>query len=65
MRVAIAGAHGQVAMRLGRLLAERGDQVIGLIRNPDRAEDVRAAGMDPKVCDLELPSVRPGTTTQR
>jgi uncharacterized protein YbjT (DUF2867 family) len=57
MRVAIAGAHGQVATRLGRLVAERGDRVIGLIRNPDHAEDVRGAGMDPKICDLEHATV--------
>ncbi len=53
MRVAIAGAHGQVAIRLSRLLVERGDDVIGLIRNPGHAEDLRAAGVDPEICDLE------------
>jgi nucleoside-diphosphate-sugar epimerase len=57
MQVAIAGAHGQVAIRLGRLLAERGDQVIGLIRNPDHAGDVRSSGMVPEICDLEHASV--------
>lgn len=57
MRVAIAGAHGQVGIRLGRLLADRGDQVIGLIRNPEHAEDVHAAGMVPNVCDLEHATV--------
>jgi uncharacterized protein YbjT (DUF2867 family) len=51
--VAIAGAHGQVARRLTRLLVERGDRVIGLIRNPDHAGDVRLDGGDPVVCDLE------------
>jgi uncharacterized protein YbjT (DUF2867 family) len=57
MQVAIAGAHGQVGIRLGRLLANRGDAVVGLIRNPDHAEDVRAAGMRPEVCDLETAAV--------
>jgi nucleoside-diphosphate-sugar epimerase len=51
--VAIAGAHGQVARRLTRLLAERGDRVIGLIRNPDHADDLRSDGAEPVVCDLE------------
>jgi nucleoside-diphosphate-sugar epimerase len=51
--VAIAGAHGQVARRLTRLLAERGDGVIGLIRNPDHADDLRSDGAEPVVCDLE------------
>jgi uncharacterized protein YbjT (DUF2867 family) len=53
VEVAIAGAHGQVARRLTRLLAARGDRVRGLIRNPDHTEDVRSDGADPVVCDLE------------
>lgn len=53
MIVAIAGAHGKIALRLTRLLAERGDRVLGLIRNPDQAADVEAAGASPVVCDLE------------
>ena len=50
MRVAIAGAHGQVATRLSRRLVERGDDVVGLIRNRGHAEDLRAAGVDPEIC---------------
>jgi uncharacterized protein YbjT (DUF2867 family) len=57
VRVAIAGAHGQVAIRLGRLLVDRGDDVIGLVRNSKHAEDMRAAGVDPAVCDLEHATV--------
>ena len=53
MKVAIAGGHGQIALLLARLLSERGDAVLGLIRNPGHAEDVRAAGAEPVVCDLE------------
>jgi nucleoside-diphosphate-sugar epimerase len=53
MRVAIAGAHGQIAMRLIPLLAERGDSVIGLIRNPAHADEVREARAEPVVLDLE------------
>ena len=51
--VAIAGAHGKVARRLARLLVARGDQVRGLIRNPDHADDLRADGSEPVLCDLE------------
>jgi uncharacterized protein YbjT (DUF2867 family) len=51
--VAIAGGHGKIALILGRLLAERGDTVRGLIRNPDQADDLRAAGIEPVLCDLE------------
>ena len=53
MHVAIAGAHGKIAMLLTQRLAERGDTVTGLIRNPDHADDVRGAGADPVVRDLE------------
>jgi nucleoside-diphosphate-sugar epimerase len=57
VRVAIAGAHGKIAMLLIRRLVARGDTVIGLIRNPDHAADVRAAGAEPAVCDLEHATV--------
>lgn len=53
MLVAIAGAHGQVARRLARLLVARGDRVRGLIRNPAHADDLRADGTEPVLCDLE------------
>ena len=53
MNVAIAGAHGQIALRLTRLLVADGNTVIGLIRNPDHSTDVRQAGAAPVVCDLE------------
>jgi uncharacterized protein YbjT (DUF2867 family) len=53
MRVAIAGAHGKVAMRLIPLLTARGHSVVGLIRNPDHAQDLSAAGAEAAVCDLE------------
>jgi uncharacterized protein YbjT (DUF2867 family) len=53
MRVAIAGGHGKVAMLLERLLVERGEEAVGLIRNPDHAEELREIGAEPVVCDLE------------
>jgi uncharacterized protein YbjT (DUF2867 family) len=56
VRVAIAGGHGQIAQRLTGLLAERGDEVVSLIRNPDHADDVRRVGGEPVVCDLEAAS---------
>jgi uncharacterized protein YbjT (DUF2867 family) len=56
MRVAIAGGHGEIALRLTRLLRERGDEVRSLIRNPDHADDVREAGAEPVFCDLEAAS---------
>lgn len=57
MRVTIAGAHGKIAMRLSRQLSARGHQVVGLIRNPDHADDVSSTGARPVVCDLEQASV--------
>src|ERR1700742_2214096 len=54
--IAIAGGHGKIALILGRALAERGDTVRGLIRNPDQEDDLRAAGVEPVVCDLESES---------
>src|SRR3954468_1496283 len=56
MLVAIAGAHGQVARHLTRLLAARGDAVRGLIRNPGHADDLRADGAEPVLCDIESAS---------
>jgi uncharacterized protein YbjT (DUF2867 family) len=53
MRVAIAGGHGQIALRLAEVLSRRGDEVVALIRNPDHADDVRRAGAEPAVVDLE------------
>ena len=53
MDVVIAGAHGQIARRLTRRLAARGDRVRGIVRNPDHAADVEADGAEPVVLDLE------------
>jgi nucleoside-diphosphate-sugar epimerase len=57
MVVAIAGAHGKIAMRLVGLLSSDGDTVIGLIRNPDHAGDVGRQGGSAVVCDLEHATV--------
>jgi uncharacterized protein YbjT (DUF2867 family) len=56
MRVVIAGGHGKIALLLERLLTERGDQAVGLIRNPAQAADVRKTGAEAVVCDLETAS---------
>jgi uncharacterized protein YbjT (DUF2867 family) len=56
MKIAIAGGHGQIARRLGRLLATRGDSVVGIIRNPAHGNDLLADGVQPVVCDLESAS---------
>ena len=56
MRVVIAGGHGKIALLLERLLAERGDQAVALIRNPAHVTDVRKAGAEAVICDLEAAS---------
>ncbi|MFB7996560.1 SDR family oxidoreductase [Streptomyces sp. NPDC056002] len=57
MRIVIAGGHGQIALRLERLLAARGDEVAGIIRRAEQADNLRDAGAEPLVCDLESASV--------
>jgi uncharacterized protein YbjT (DUF2867 family) len=56
MRVVIAGGHGKIALLLEQLLTQRGDQAVGLIRNPAQAEEVSATGAVVAVCDLESAS---------
>jgi uncharacterized protein YbjT (DUF2867 family) len=53
MRIVIAGGHGQVALRLERLVTDAGHTAVGIVRNPDQVEDLRAAGAEALVCDLE------------
>lgn len=53
MDVIVAGAHGQIAMLLHPLLITKGHRVRGLIRNPEHSDEVKAAGAQPEVCDLE------------
>jgi putative NADH-flavin reductase len=44
MKIAVLGAHGQIAMLLHPILRSNGHEVIGLIRNPEHAEEVQRAG---------------------
>ena len=53
MRVAIAGGHGQIALRLAKVLSQHGDEAVALIRNPDHVDDVRQARAEPVLVDLE------------
>jgi uncharacterized protein YbjT (DUF2867 family) len=53
MDVVVAGGHGQIGLRLLRLLADGGHRARGVIRNPDHAEDLEAVGAEPVVCDME------------
>ncbi|HET6531503.1 MAG TPA: SDR family oxidoreductase [Actinoplanes sp.] len=53
MDIFVAGGHGQVARRLLKLLADRGDTARGLIRKPEHAADLEAVGAVPVLGDLE------------
>ncbi|MER6184338.1 NAD(P)H-binding protein [Streptomyces sp. NPDC001652] len=57
MRIVIAGGHGQIALRLERLLAARGNEVAGIIRKAEQSDDLREAGAEPVLLDLESASV--------
>jgi len=53
LEVAIVGGHGQIALRLGEMLAAGEHTVLGVIRDPAQADDLHAVGVEPVVCDLE------------
>ena len=52
-RIVIAGGHGKIAQMLTEMLTDRGDQVVGLIRNLDHTADIQALGGEPVLLDLE------------
>jgi uncharacterized protein YbjT (DUF2867 family) len=53
MDILVAGGHGQVALRLLKLLAADDHTARGLIRKPAQAGDLRAVGAVPVIGDLE------------
>ncbi|HXV94110.1 MAG TPA: NAD(P)H-binding protein, partial [Pseudonocardia sp.] len=57
MRVVIAGGHGQIAQHLQKRLSARGDQPVGLVRNPDHVADLEGLGAQAAVLDLEQANV--------
>lgn len=60
MKVVVAGAHGQVARHLVRMLVEDGHEVRGLVRKQEQTADVEADGAEPVLCDLESEEVEGG-----
>lgn len=52
-RIVIIGGHGKVALRLARMLSDRGDRVTSIFRNPDHTDEVAATGAHPVVADIE------------
>ncbi|MGH8964947.1 MAG: NAD(P)H-binding protein, partial [Actinomycetes bacterium] len=57
MRVVIAGGHGQIAVKLEGMLRKRGDEPVGVVRNPGHVPDLEAVGAEAVVLDLEKASV--------
>jgi uncharacterized protein YbjT (DUF2867 family) len=53
VNVVIVGGHGKIAMRLAKLLADRGDSPRGIIRNTDQEADLEAVGAEPILLDIE------------
>jgi uncharacterized protein YbjT (DUF2867 family) len=53
VNVVIVGGHGKIAMRLSKILAERGDSPRGIIRKTEQADDLERIGAEPIVLDIE------------
>jgi len=53
MDILVAGGHGQIALRLLKLLAAEGHTARGLIRKSAQAADLTAVGATPVIGDLE------------
>jgi uncharacterized protein YbjT (DUF2867 family) len=53
VNVVIVGGHGKIAMRLEKILAERGDSPRGIVRKTEQADDLEKIGAEPIVLDVE------------
>jgi uncharacterized protein YbjT (DUF2867 family) len=53
MDVVVAGGHGQIGLRLLRLLAENGHRPRGLVRNAEHVRDLADVGAEAVLCDME------------
>jgi nucleoside-diphosphate-sugar epimerase len=51
MRIFLAGATGVIGLRLVPRLVASGHTVAGMTRSPDKAEQLRALGATPVICD--------------
>lgn len=60
VRVLVAGAHGNTARQLVRMLVENGHEVRGLIRKEEQSQDIESDGAEPVICDLETEEVEGG-----
>ncbi|THG28608.1 SDR family oxidoreductase [Naasia lichenicola] len=56
-RITIIGAHGAVAQRILSRLYDRGDEAVGVIRNPEHGEDILRLGGETAVLDIESATI--------
>ena len=59
MRVLVTGATGKVGNAISRALLERGDEVVVLVRDPERAAEVLPTGVLPVRGDVTEPATLP------
>jgi uncharacterized protein YbjT (DUF2867 family) len=51
--IVIIGGHGKVALHLARILSQRGDEALSVVRNPAHTDEVAETGATPVVADIE------------
>ena len=52
-RIAVVGGHGQIARLLHPMLLGAGHQPVALVRKPEQAAALEAAGVEPRLLDIE------------
>lgn len=53
MNITIVGGHGKIAMLLHPILKKKGHHIRAIIRNENQAVELRKAGAEPVICDIE------------
>ena len=53
MDITIVGGHGSIAMLLHPILSQKGHHIRAIIRKEEQADELREAGAEPVICDIE------------